>query len=641
MLIGYPEAMAEASRDAALLITGVTVLTALAVGLYTLHQLSRRLRKRLGRSMAYARAIAEGQYERPADMTGVRELEELDLDLDRMAGRIRGREAELRAIIDTTPMLAIQLFTPDGRIVDWNPASTTILGYERGEAQGRTLGELIYTPQQHEWFLGMLQRVVAEGHAHGPFEGEVRRRDGSRCVLLSTTFAIPGQDGRPLVACMDIDITAMKRQQEALRANEQKFFAFFDANPVALAVLRQHGEEFEYIDVNAAWVALLGHASETVVGRPVGPRSGFTLFADLGERQAFLDRLAQPGGFGDLEFTLQRADLSTRRVAMRLARIDFSGETLLVYSMVDVTETRELEAKLRELNAELEARIAQRTASLAEANAELQRTLDDLRRAQDRLVQTEKLASLGSLVAGVAHELNTPIGNALMSVTTMHGRVGELRTQLTAGLRRATFEAFMAQMEEGSSIAERNLGRASTLLRSFKRVSVDQTSEQRREFELGDAVDELLMTLRPTLRREPVRIDCELEPNLRLDSYPGALGQVLTNLVQNAVLHAFEERAGGIITVKAHGLGPERLVIEVVDDGCGIAPETQHRIFEPFYTTQLGRGGSGLGLAIVRSIVTGTLGGQVEVYSKPGQGTRFRIELPRRAPAPTARVDTA
>ena len=636
VLIGYPDAVADSARNAALFIAGTTLFAAMAVGLFTLQRLSRKLGNRLGRSMAYAQAIAEGQYARPPGMTGVLELEQLDHDLDRMAQRIRGREAELRAIIDTTPLLAIQLFTPDGRIVDWNPASTTILGYERSEAVGRTLGDLIYTPQQQQDFVALLAQVVAEGRPFGPYEGEVRRRDGRHCVLLSTTFAIPGQDGKPLCVCMDIDITAMKRQEAVLRANEQKFFAFFDANPVALAVLRQLGEEFEYLDVNAAWTRLLGYTSQDVVGRLLGPSSGLTMFADKHERQAYMDRLARPGDFGDFEFTLLRANRTTRRVDMRLARISFGGETLLVYSMVDVTDKRELEAQLRELNTELEARIARRTASLAEANHELQRTLDELRRAQDRLVQTEKLASLGSLVAGVAHELNTPIGNALMSVTTMQARVGDLRAQLASGLRRSAFDGFMAQIDEGTAIAERNLGRASALLRSFKRVSVDQTSERRREFVLGDAIDELLMTLRPTLRREPVRIECELEPGLRLDSYPGALGQVITNLVQNAVLHAFEGRPGGVITIKAFALGAQRCGVEVIDDGQGITPDAQRRIFEPFYTTRLGQGGSGLGLAIVRNIVTGALGGHVEVHSVPGQGTRFRIELPLRAPAADA-----
>lgn len=641
VLIGYPAEVADGSRNAALLIAGTTLLAALAVGLYTLHRLSRRLRERLGRSMTYARAIAEGHYERPAGLTGVRELEEIDHDLDRMAERIRGREAELRAIIDTTPMLAIQLFTAEGRIVEWNPASTTILGFDRSEAVGRTLGDLIYTPRQQQEFLELLAEVLADGKARGPYEGEVQRRDGSRCVLLSTTFAIPGQGGRPLAVCMDIDITAMKQQEEALRANEQKFVAFFGANPVALAVMRQHGDGFEYLDVNAAWVSLLGHAGEVVLGRVLGPHRGFTIFADLDERRAFLDRLATQGDFGDFEFTLRRADGSNRGVAMRLARIAFGGETLLVYSMVDVTENRKLESQLRELNTELEARIALRTASLAEANTELQRTLDELRQAQDRLVQTEKLASLGSLVAGVAHELNTPIGNALMSVTTMQARVADLRTQLSAGLGRARFDAFMAQMEEGAAITERNLGRASSLLRSFKRVSVDQTSERRREFELGDAIDELLMTLRPTLRRAPVRVEREVEPGLRMDSFPGAFGQVVTNLVQNAVLHAFEGRSDGVITIRAHGLDPERLVVEVVDNGQGIAADAQRRIFEPFYTTRLGQGGSGLGLAIVRNIIAGALGGQIEVHSEPDHGTRFRIELPRRAPVADVSVDEA
>ena len=178
----------------------------------------------------------------------------------------------------------------------------------------------------------------------------------------------------------------------------------------------------------------------------------------------------------------------------------------------------------------------------------------------------------------------------------------------------------------------RNLQRANELITSFKQVAIDQTSVQRRQFRLAEVVDEILLTMQPSLKKSSCKVNCRIPGDLALDSYPGPLGQVLTNLLTNALSHAFEGRAQGRIEILAAREGLDQLSLQVADDGVGIVPELLGRIFDPFVTSKLGRGGNGLGLHIVWNTVTAVLGGTISVVSAPGEGARFRIVMPLVAP---------
>ncbi|AVZ79829.1 ATP-binding protein [Zoogloeaceae bacteirum Par-f-2] len=300
------------------------------------------------------------------------------------------------------------------------------------------------------------------------------------------------------------------------------------------------------------------------------------------------------------------------------------------------------EARLRELNETLEQRVAERTAALERSNRELADALAHLRLAQDELLRTERLAALGALVAGVAHELSTPLGNSLMAANTVGDRTRALKRDLQTGLKRSTLDQYLADTEAGAAIIERNLQRAADLVASFRQVAVDRASSQRRRFALDEVVDELALTLRPSFKRQPWKLETDVAPGLELDSYPGPLGQVLTNLVNNAIVHGFAGRDHGTVTVRGRADGADAVLLEVTDDGCGISAEHLRRIFDPFFTTRLGQGGSGLGLHIVHNVVSDLLGGTVEVDSRPGEGTRMRVRIPRRAPdgPPSAGADT-
>lgn len=247
-------------------------------------------------------------------------------------------------------------------------------------------------------------------------------------------------------------------------------------------------------------------------------------------------------------------------------------------------------------------------------------------------VQAGKLAALGALVAGVAHELNTPIGNGLMVASALEDKAREFAVSMESGLRRSALDQFITETQFASSLLVRNLTRAGNLVSNFKQVAVDQANSPRRVFELHAVVAETVLMLASAIRNSGCQIVTDIDHRLVLDSYPDPLGQVLVGLLNNAMVHGFGLGHPGTISVKARAVGEHDVEITVRDDGRGIDPNHLGRIFDPFFTTRLGQGGSGLGLHIVHNLVTGVLGGRIEVHSALGAGAEFRLRLPLTLP---------
>ncbi len=282
---------------------------------------------------------------------------------------------------------------------------------------------------------------------------------------------------------------------------------------------------------------------------------------------------------------------------------------------------------------QLELRVAERTQALQDANLQLEQSLAELQRAQQELVQQETLAGLGALVAGVSHELNTPLGNALIAADTVRAQLQILIEEIGSERpRRSVLQQQLASATQGIALACGNLQRSAELVAGFKRVAVDRAGLHRRRFDLRETTAEVLALLQLSFKRLPFVLRLEIPEGVVLDSYPGAYGQVMTNLVQNALLHAFEGRSQGEICIRLLERDADRLRLQISDDGVGIAAEHLPQLFKPFFTTKLGQGGSGLGLHIVYTLVGGALGGRIEVESKKGQGARFNMTLPLRAP---------
>ncbi len=276
-------------------------------------------------------------------------------------------------------------------------------------------------------------------------------------------------------------------------------------------------------------------------------------------------------------------------------------------------------------------------------------TFGRLRQTQEELVQQQKFAALGSLVAGVAHELNTPLGNCLLAASTLEqnsSAFAERLNQGSVGLRRSELKDFVADVSRSAQLLMRGLSRSAELVRSFKEVAVDRSSQLRRSFSLKHLVDDVLETLANELKNKGHEWQVEIPADLEMDSYPGPLGQVLSNLVKNSILHGFETRRGGRIRISASLIrdGAERsemprLRMSYSDDGRGIAAEHLERVFDPFFTTKLGQGGSGLGMSISYNLVHSVLGGEITVQSDEGGGVLFTLDLPLSAPMGSRKAD--
>jgi signal transduction histidine kinase len=297
------------------------------------------------------------------------------------------------------------------------------------------------------------------------------------------------------------------------------------------------------------------------------------------------------------------------------------------------------ENELSELNQHLEQRVSDRTREAEQRNAELSTALQQLAMAQHELVRAEKLAGLGSLVKGVAAEISASLSNADMVLMTLPAQVESLgRLQSVGGdapadeRRRTQVAGYVTGLDESHKQLELSLNQAQRVIAVFQQIAVDQTSDQRRTFDLLATVREMVDLTRLAHRHDPIEIIVTGEPELMLDSYPGSIGQVLNQLVENAIVHGFSRSGEGTISVRVWPSGHDAVRITVHDDGVGIPPADLPQVFAPFFTTRLAQGGSGLGLTIARNMVNGILGGRIEIVSPEGAGTTVTMTLPRLAP---------
>ncbi len=294
----------------------------------------------------------------------------------------------------------------------------------------------------------------------------------------------------------------------------------------------------------------------------------------------------------------------------------------LLSSQISISiENAQLYANLQEFNHNLEKLVQQRT-------SELSQTLEDLKSAQNKLVESEKMAALGGLVAGVAHEINTPIGIGITAASLLAEKVTKFLELYTNGqIKRSELEKFLDTAMQSSNMILSNLTRAADLIHSFKEVAVDQSSELKRTFKLKNYLEEILTSLTAKLRRTKHKVEIKCDENIVLDSYPGVLCQIVTNLVLNSLIHAYDGEDEGILAFDFK-LEGDRLIFEYADNGKGITPENLNKIFEPFFTTKRGQGGTGLGLHIIYNLVTQKLKGTICCESQVEKGTKFTIEFP-------------
>ncbi len=290
-------------------------------------------------------------------------------------------------------------------------------------------------------------------------------------------------------------------------------------------------------------------------------------------------------------------------------------------------ENKNLILRLSEANESLEQKVKERTAEINRQKEELQKTLDELKKAQKQLVESEKMASLGSLVAGIAHEINTPVGVGIGAASTLSKKTKQtLERFLSEKITKTDLDAYLQSALTASELILNNLERTGELVQSFKQVSVDQTSEKKRIFSLKSYIGDVIRSLQPKFKNRKVEVLIHIPNDIKVNSYPGVFAQIVTNLIINSLMHAFDNQEKGIITISATS---SKGLLEIIytDNGKGISQKILSKIFDPFFTTNM-QDGSGLGLYIIYNLVTQKLQGNISCSSEKGKGVNFEILIP-------------
>ncbi len=368
--------------------------------------------------------------------------------------------------------------------------------------------------------------------------------------------------------------------------------------------------------VNQAWAKMHGYEQSDLIGKHI---SVFYSEEEFRTRVIpFMQKVEAEGAqAAEIRHKKKQGDeFISMMTASLLKEVDYDRIRIMTVAH-DISERKKQEKELIEARDEAEL-----------ANKALQESLVFIKRTQQHLVESEKMASLGGLVAGVAHEINTPVGVGVTASSFLEDKTKLFQKLVSDGhLKRSDLEKYLKVAAESSSIIHKNLNRAADLIKSFKQVAVDQSGEVKRKFKLKQYTDELFISLKPKTKRtsHTIRVNCP--EDLEIDSYPGVYSQIITNFVMNSLSHGFREDEEGLITIDIKKDG-EELLIEYSDNGKGMEEETLKKIFDPFFTTSRGFGGTGLGLHIVYNLVTRTLGGKIKCFSRPGKGTTFSIRIP-------------
>lgn len=548
-------------------------------------------------------------------------------------------------IINAAPDFMLLSRLSDAYIIFANAGVENMTGYAHRGLVGKRMDSVelgITLEQRLEW----KNRLQSNGLITN-YETTIKHKNGSLInVLVSASLLEIDHTQHVLTICRDI--TDRKLVEAAVAyANRQLNYVLDAASEIAIIST----------DVKGV-VQMFNRGAEKMLGYRARERIGMPMHFEVHDKSELVQRSKELSQ--QLGCTVLTSDVLTiipikqgsetrnwiyvckngdrLNVSLTVTRVQDSAGKIVGFLGIarDITLQLQAEKALQTLNYQLEQRVEERTAELEDSNKNLANTMHDLQLAQAELIRSEKLTALGDVVAVVAHEINTPIGNCLTVASTLRERSAELYDEVDKGvLRRSSLSSYMNDSKAGLDILIRGLHRSSELISNFKQVAVDQTSEQRRAFKLYQVIDEVIALMTPKLRKTPHQLTLSIPEEIAMDSFPGPIEQIVSNLINNSLLHAFEEGKAGHMKLIAT-LEDHQVKLAFSDDGKGIPEQYLNRIFDPFFTTKLGRGGTGLGLNIVHNIVKNMLGGQIEVTTvgieQAGSGTTFTIVLPLCAP---------
>jgi PAS domain S-box-containing protein len=520
------------------------------------------------------------------------------------------QQPALQLIYDTAP-IGLACLSPDCRYLQINQRLTEICGISVEDHLGRTVKDCV--PALAGAVEDIVRSIMETGEPVTGIEVAGQRADQTE-ERFWVTYWHPLHSPSGEIVAVNVaaeEITERKRAEAALQASERQFHTLAHSIPQLVWMADAIGKIYWF---NNHW--------HDYTGAPVGDTSSHDWQiilspASLEEARQHWAQTLEAGTSLELELFMLGKDGQYHPFLTRVIPLRDSSATIYgwIGTHIDISERKRNEQAVRD---------ARDTAETA---------LQNLKDTQNSLIEAEKLAALGRLVAGVAHEINNPVGTSLTVATALERKTAVIATEMAQGtLRRSSLLEFLEISREASSPLVTNLNHAAELIQSFKQVATDRNQSNQRNFDLGDLTEQIALSLRPGLGKKNLMLKLECQPNLTMISYPGPYGQVLTNLFLNSVTHAFADGREGSIEIKALAAGKDNVEILFSDDGCGMSADDRRKAFDPFFTTRRDLGNTGLGLHIVHNIVTNYLGGRLHLDSEPDEGTRIRLVLPRAAP---------
>jgi PAS domain S-box-containing protein len=507
----------------------------------------------------------------------------------------------------------IYVTTPAGALLNANPALAKMMGYETPEELIGSIGDIAHAIYVHPAARAEYQSLMQRDGIVREFEYQVRQRSGAVLWLSDSATAVRDEAGEIIRYEGTVrDITDQRRAEDAIAEGRRRLQQVIDTVP---AVINVKDKQLRYVLMNRYMAGIFGIEPADAIGRTTTD-----LMSRYGAQKTDENdkRVLQAGrelGFYEEEYLDSSGNLR-QWLVNKLPLLDVEGaiENIVTVAL-DIGERKRSELEMRKAKDAAEA------------------ALRNLRETQNSLIEAEKLAALGRLVAGVAHEVNNPVGISLTVASSLERKTALFTDEVARGdLRRSSLNEFLETSRDAASQLVANLNRAAELITSFKQVAADRNYSDQRIFDLGDLTEQVVLSLRPGLRKHNLTLSVDCQPNLTMNSYPGPYGQVLTNLFLNSVAHAFPDGKPGAVDIQVRESGKENVEVIFSDNGCGMSLDVRRRAFDPFFTTRRDQGGTGLGLHIVYSIVTNRLGGRLDLDSEPGGGTRIQMILPRVAP---------
>jgi PAS domain S-box-containing protein len=518
------------------------------------------------------------------------------------------QQPTLQLIYDTAP-IGLAFLSPDCRYLQINHRLTDICGISVEGHLGRYVRDCV--PALADAVEAIVQSIMRTGDPVTGIEVTGQRPDQIE-ERFWVTYWHPHRNADGEIVGVNVaaeEITERKRAEASLKASERQFHTLADSIPQLVWMAEASGAIYW---LNNHWY--------DYTGRPAGEVNPHSWHKVLGDRWA--EALAN-GTALESELSLLGKDGEYRPFLTRVVPLRDSQDRVYgwIGTHIDISERKRNEREIR------------RARDAAEA------ALKNLRETQNSLIEAEKLAALGRLIAGVAHEINNPIGTSLTLASSLERKGRTFATEMAQGtLKRSSLNEFVEAVRDGAAQLQDALNRAAGLIQSFKQVASDGNNSELRSFDLGDLTEQVATGLRTALPGHGVTLNVECQSRLLMRSYPGSYGQVLSNLFLNSIAHAFPDGQQGQIGIKVSAAGADHVEIIFSDDGRGMTPDVRRRAFDPFFTTRRHLGCTGLGLHIVYSVVTDRLGGRLDLKSEPGRGTRVELRIPNVAPRAPERV---